>query len=169
MKRTLISAITAVALGASFAPLASAQPDYQARQHHERGDRDNHAQQQSQRDNNGRDRGHRRAWRDTRSDARWDDSQHNGYYQNNRWRYGPPPTNYYGRRGFALGYRPWARGQHLGYYNGRYAEVDYRREHLRRPYRGYHWVRDDQGDYLLAAIVSGLVASVIINSDRRDR
>jgi Ni/Co efflux regulator RcnB len=115
------------------------------------------------------ERGARQAWRDDRHDARWDDSRHNGYYLNNRWHNGPPPARYgndYNRRHITLGYKPWQRGQHLGYYNNRYAEVDYRTSHLNRPPRGYHWVRDDGGDYLLAAIAGGLIAQVIINSGR---
>ena len=101
-------------------------------------------------------------WRDDRRDASWDDSQHNGYYDHTRWHAGPPPPEAYGRPGFQLGYQPWQRGQHLGYYNTRYVEVDYRRENLRAPQRGYHWVRDDRGHYLLAAVATGLIASVII-------
>jgi len=35
-------------------------------------------------------RDRREAWRDDRRDVRWSDQQHNGYYQNGRWTYGPP-------------------------------------------------------------------------------
>lgn len=103
--------------------------------------------------------------------ARCDESRHNGYYDNGRWYCGPPPSDRYnndryGRNRITLGYRPWARGQRLGYYQGRYAEVDYRERNLRRPTRGYHWVRNDSGDYLLAAIAGGLIAQVILNSGR---
>ncbi|MES1198588.1 MAG: RcnB family protein [Pseudomonadota bacterium] len=161
MKRILISAVAAIALSASFAPLAIAQPNYQGQQAQQG---PQHQDQASQGGDVHRD--HRHAWRDTRANAQWDDSQHNGYYDNNRWHFGPPPANYQGRQGFALGYHPWARGQRLGYYNARYTEVDYRTAHLRQPSRGYHWVRDDQGDYLLAAVASGIIASVILNSDR---
>ena len=44
--------------------------------------------------------------------------------------------------------------------------MDYRSEHLRNPPRGYHWVRDDSGDFLLAAIVGGLIAQVIFSGNR---
>ena len=98
---------------------------------------------------------------------RWDESQHNGYYQGNRWHYGPPPADRYGRSDYSLGYHPWARGQRLGYYNNRYAEVNYRDERLRKPPRGYHWVRDDRGDFLLAAVLTGLIAQVVFESSRR--
>lgn len=107
----------------------------------------------------------RHAWREDRAEARWDERQHNGYYRDNRWHYGPPAAGR-GRGNVTLGYQPWARGQRLGYYNGRYQEVDYRAANLRQPGRGQHWVRDDRGDYLLAAIVGGLIAQVIVNDGR---
>lgn len=114
---------------------------------------------------NDRDRRDRREeWRDTRRDAHWDNGRHNGYYRNNQWHYGPPAS---GARGVAYGYRPWAAGQRLGYYNGRYDEVDYRQHRLRQPPRGYHWVRDDGGDFLLAAIVGGLIAEIVLNNNNR--
>jgi Ni/Co efflux regulator RcnB len=107
-----------------------------------------------------RDRNQR--WRDGRSEARWDDSRHNGYYVDNRWNYGPPPQ---GTRGVVYGYQPWQRGQRLGYYQSRYQEVDYRSNRgLRAPPRGHHWVRNDSGDYLLAAIATGVILQVILNS-----
>jgi Ni/Co efflux regulator RcnB len=102
----------------------------------------------------------RLARRSSRPDARWDPGQYNGYYLNNVWHYGPPPQ---GVRGVYFGYRPWVRGQRLGFWRDRYGEVDWRREHLRRPHRGYHWVRDDAGDFLLVAIATGIIADVILN------
>ncbi|MEQ1607667.1 MAG: RcnB family protein [Hyphomonadaceae bacterium] len=101
--------------------------------------------------------------RDNRREARWDPKQHNGYYQNNAWHSGPPPAGQYGRAGFALGYHPWERGEKLGYYNGRFADVDYRTHGLRPPPRDQHWVQDDRGDFLLVAIATGLIAEVIMN------
>lgn len=104
-------------------------------------------------------------WRDDRANANWDDARHNGYYRNNQWTFGPPPAGRYQRGQVVYGYQPWQRGQRLGYYNGRYSEVDYRtNRNLRQPPRGYHWVRNDSGDFLLAAIAGGLIAQVILNS-----
>jgi Ni/Co efflux regulator RcnB len=115
--------------------------------------------------NEPRDR--RQSWRDARNDSRWDDRRHNGYYRNNQWTFGPPPQGRYGRDEVVYGYQPWQRGQRLGYYEGRYSEVDYRTNRsLRAPPRGYHWVRNDGGDYLLAAIAGGVIAQVILNSSR---
>ncbi|MEN9873124.1 MAG: hypothetical protein RL186_21 [Pseudomonadota bacterium] len=109
----------------------------------------------------------RRRWRDTRANQTWDQSVHNGYYaRNNNWRYGQPTARQMQQKGFAMGYRPWTRGQSLGSYNQRFAAVDYRSRKLSAPPRGYRWVEDDRGDYLLAAIVGGLIAQVVINSPR---
>ena len=59
-------------------------------------------------------------------------------------------------------YRRWARGQRLdARYRSGYYVNDYRRYGLRAPPRGYRWHRvDDQ--YVLAAVATGLIASVII-------
>ncbi len=176
MKRMILTALAGIALASPFAfSNASAAPGddrrddrrgEQSRRDDNRGEQGQYRQddRQDARHNN-RDR--RQRWRDTRRDARFDEHQHNGYYYHSRFYYGPPPQARYNSRNFALGYQPWHRGQRLGYYNGRYAEVDYRTRHdLRRPPRGYHWVRNDGGDYLLAAVVSGLILQVIINSGR---
>ena len=107
------------------------------------------------------------SWRDSRQDARWDSNRHNGYYRNGQWTYGAPPEGRYGRGEIVYGYQPWQRGQRLGYYQGRYQEVDYRtNDRLRQPPRGYHWVRSDGGDLLLAAIAGGLITAVILNNSR---
>jgi Ni/Co efflux regulator RcnB len=114
--------------------------------------------------NEPRDR--RQSWRDSRNDSRWDDRRHNGYYRDGRWTYGPPARGY-NREEIVYGYQPWQRGQRLGYYQGRYSEVDYRTNRsLRQPPRGHHWVRNDSGDYLLAAIATGVIVQVILNSSR---
>ncbi len=126
-----------------------------------RGDRD------QVRDRDHRDR--RESWRDERREARWDDSRHNGYYQNGRWTYGPPSADRYGRANFELGYRPWAVGQSLGYYNTRFELVDYRRAQLRRPARGARWVVDDRGDYLMVNRSGRIMQVVVSGNEPRDR
>lgn len=162
-KKALFTAVAALALVSPFAIASAAaqQGQYEGRR----------GQQQTTTDNVDRrdHRDQRENWRDGRSDARWDDQQHNGYYQNNRWTYGQPSADRYGRPGFSLGYRPWAVGQSLGYYNGRYQEVDYRREQLRRPPRGLRWVRDDRGDYLLVNRSGRITQVVISGAEPRDR
>lgn len=111
-------------------------------------------------DNRRDDRG-----RNHRRNQRWDNQRHNGYTYNGRWNYGPPPAAYQGRDGFEYGYQTWRRGQRLPqYYRDRFRTVDYRREHLRAPPRGYRYVEDDRGDMLLVAIATGVILSVILSS-----
>ena len=79
-------------------------------------------------------------------------------------------------RGHAYGhYRDWRdRGRHEGWYRrGGYLPVEYRRRryvvydwrdaHLREPPPGYHWVRSDDGDYLLVAITTGVIVDLLLN------
>jgi Ni/Co efflux regulator RcnB len=42
----------------------------------------------------------------------------------------------------------------------RYQSVDWRRHHLRQPPRGYEW-REVNGQYVMAAAATGLVAAII--------
>lgn len=47
-------------------------------------------------------------------------------------------------------------------YRGRtYVVTDWRAHHLRQPPRGYHWVRSDNGDFLMVAVTTGIIASII--------
>lgn len=46
----------------------------------------------------------------------------------------------------------------------RYVVDDWQSRHLRRPPRGYHWVRDDNDNYFLAAITTGLILDLMLNS-----
>jgi Ni/Co efflux regulator RcnB len=82
------------------------------------------------------DRGERDAYRDGRRDGRRDDRRD---------------------------HRRWERGQRLDarYRDNRYYVSDYRRHGLRAPPRGYRWQRVDDS-YVLAAVATGLIASVII-------
>ena len=74
------------------------------------------------------------------------------------------PKRHYGwYRGNHYG---WSRGQRMGYNDWRYAQrVDYRRYNLRQPPRGYEWRRNDDR-FLMVAIATGLIASVIISNGR---
>jgi Ni/Co efflux regulator RcnB len=47
------------------------------------------------------------------------------------------------------------------YNGGNYAVADWRANHLRQPPRGYHYVRSDNGDFLLVAVTTGVIASII--------
>lgn len=57
----------------------------------------------------------------------------------------------------------WRRGDRLPdeYRHGR--SVDWRAHHLHAPPRGYQWV-DVDGDFVLVALTSGLIADLIVNS-----
>jgi len=146
MKRLLTAALAAATFAAPLsAGVAAADPYDHGR--HDRGDHD---------------RG--RGWgRDDRGRHDWDDRRYNGYTYQNRWYYGRPPVSYYG---WEPGYRDWRRGDRLpAYYRSRYGEVDWRYYHLRPPPRGYHYVRDDRGGYLLVGIATGVILGSIL-SDR---
>jgi len=57
------------------------------------------------------------------------------------------------RRGGWVSRNDWNRGQ----------RIDYRRYHLRRPPAGYEW-RQVDGNYVLAAVATGVIASLILNN-----
>jgi len=59
------------------------------------------------------------------------------------------------RSGERMGYNDWSGAQ----------PVDYRQHHLRRPPHGYEW-RQSNGQYILAAVASGLIISAIVNNGR---
>jgi len=57
----------------------------------------------------------------------------------------------------------YRKGGHMPemYRGGHYVVNDWHRDHLRPPPHGYHWVRSDNGDFLLVAISTGIIASII--------
>jgi Ni/Co efflux regulator RcnB len=60
----------------------------------------------------------------------------------------------------------WRRGQRIGYNDWSGAQtVDYRAHHLRAPPRGYEW-RESNGQYVMAAVAGGLIASIIMSNGR---
>jgi len=151
-------ALMAFAATAAFAPLAAAPAfaDYRDHGRYERRhDYDNRDDRRDER------RAHRQGYRE----GRWDSRAHNGYYYNRAWHWGPPPSAYYGRPGFEVGYRAWRRGDRLpGYYRDHVRVIDYRGHRgLYAPPRGYHWVRDDRGDYLLVGITTGLILGALLS------
>lgn len=133
----------------------------------DRGDRGDRGRDWGDRD----DRRDRRDYRrdDRRDDRRhgdWDRRRYNGYYYEGRFYHGPPPRAYYGHRTYRPYYRQWRRGDRLpAYYRQNYVVVhDYDRYRLRHPPRGYHWVRDDRGDYLLVGIATGVILGLILGN-----
>jgi Ni/Co efflux regulator RcnB len=68
--------------------------------------------------------------------------EHSHYVKHDEW-----------KKGSHLKKEDWARGQ----------RVDYHQYHLNAPPRGYEW-REVDGNYVLAAVATGVVASVIVAS-----
>jgi len=73
-----------------------------------------------------------------------DGGQHPGWAADQ----GPGHSFHHGDR---MGYNDWNSAQ----------PVDYRQHHLRRPPNGYEW-RQSNGQFIMAAVATGLVASVIL-------
>ncbi|MDQ2926706.1 MAG: RcnB family protein [Pseudomonadota bacterium] len=96
---------------------------------------------------------------DRRVDNRYDRRVDNRYDRHDDHRYdrhdGPgagPDHNFY-------------RGGRLPdeYRDRQYVVDDWRGHHLRAPPRGYHWVQAG-GDYVLAAVATGVIVSILLNS-----
>lgn len=86
------------------------------------------------------------AQRNDRRDNRRDDyrdAHHQHYVRHNEW-----------RRGYHMRPEEWNRGERVD---------DWRAYHLSAPPRGYEW-REVDGNYVLAAAATGIVASVIAAS-----
>lgn len=58
------------------------------------------------------------------------------------------------KKGYQMHHEDWDRGE----------RVDYHRYHLQEPPRGYEW-REVDGNYVLAAVATGVIASTIIASE----
>ncbi|WP_395645095.1 RcnB family protein [Terricaulis sp.] len=96
---------------------------------------------------------------------RWDDSRYNGFYVGNRFYRGQPNAAQQRARDFRPAWQQWRRGERLNaYQRAHYRRVDFRREHLRAPPRGYEYRRDERGDLLMVAIATGLIASIIASN-----
>lgn len=61
----------------------------------------------------------------------------------------------------------WKKGYHMNHDDWNRGErVDYRTSHLKPPPRGYEW-RQVDGNYVMAAIATGVIASVVAASVSR--
>jgi Ni/Co efflux regulator RcnB len=87
----------------------------------------------------GNDRDHRGGYQ---QNERYDNNNDHHYVRHDEW-----------RKGRRMSQNDWRRGQ----------RVDYRAHHLRAPPRGYEW-REVDGNYVMAAVATGLIASIIANS-----
>ena len=91
------------------------------------------------------DRGRHEQRHDRRDDRRAD------HHDNGRRGGGPDHNWYKGSR-----VPPQYRSQH-------YVVNDWRGHHLSAPPRGYHWIQNG-GDYLLVAIATGVIASMVLSA-----
>lgn len=128
--------VAAAALSLVAPSIAAAQPFDHARDGRDHAQGDEH-----QHFDQGRDHGD--------DHARNDDRRRSGWGQD----YGG--RHHHFRHGERMGYNDWNGAQ----------PVDYHRHHLRHPPRGYEW-RESNGQYILVAIATGLIASAIFNSGR---
>ncbi|WP_369059410.1 RcnB family protein [Caulobacter sp. 73W] len=159
MKKLLLTLAAAAAVAGPIAVTATevaAQPRWERDRWDDRRDR-REWRREYRDDRRNYDRGYRQGYRDS---GRWDRGRHNGYYWNNRFFYGPPPSAYYGRPGFSVGYSSWRQGGYLPPYYRDHRIYDYGRYGLRAPPRGYYWYQAGN-DYLLAAAASGLIFDII--------
>ena len=58
------------------------------------------------------------------------------------------------KKGYHMRQEEWSRGE----------RIDYRHYHLRQPPRGYEW-REVDGNYVLAAVATGVISSIIAASE----
>jgi Ni/Co efflux regulator RcnB len=95
--------------------------------------------------------------RDPRRDGRHDDGQWSN--DHNDYRDGRQAD----RRPYPQPHAEWKRGGRVPneYRGGNYVVNDYRAYHLNAPPRGYQWVGVG-GDYVLAAVATGLIAQIIV-------
>jgi Ni/Co efflux regulator RcnB len=111
----------------------------------------------------------RRDLQDARRDAREarrdlaearNDRFDNRRYDNRRW------DNRYDGRGYVQAQRPqFYRGGYVpaAYRAPQYVVRDWHSRHLYAPPAGYQWMQVNGSDYVLAAIATGLIASVLLN------
>jgi Ni/Co efflux regulator RcnB len=103
-------------------------------------------------------------WNQDNRDRGGDRDRRDGYQARGGGRYGD--EGYGGERRWdgAGPEHSWHRGDRLPsrYRSHQYVVDDWRGHHLRQPPRGYHWVQSG-GDYVLAAIATGVIADLIIN------
>jgi len=67
-----------------------------------------------------------------------------------------------------LGTPRWSRGDRLPnqYRQNQYVVSDWQQRGLRQPPRGHRWVRNDNNDFFLAAIATGIIAEIAYRNDR---
>ena len=125
----------------------------QAQDRYQGGDRGHQDQRNDNRRDNGPRGDNRHDGRDYRDNDRRDNHRDNDRRADNRRWDGAGPSHDL-RRGGRLPTQ---------YRTRQYVVDDWRGHHLRQPPRGYHWVQTGP-DYVLAAIATGVIADLLINS-----
>ncbi|HWB32903.1 MAG TPA: RcnB family protein [Acidobacteriaceae bacterium] len=80
---------------------------------------------------------------DSHHDNGYHDDHHQTYVRHKEW-----------HKGYHMQRQDWDRGERI---------QDWRAYHLRQPPRGYEW-REVDGNYVMAAVATGVIASVIAAS-----
>ncbi|MFC6841367.1 RcnB family protein [Xanthomonas theicola] len=144
IKRIATLALASLLALGSMAPPAFARDGWDGRDRYgygwnDRGDRDRDGHDDRRYYREGYRDGYRQAYRNGRGDG--------------DYRPAPPRPHY------------WARGERYRHDDRGpvYVVNDDPRYELRRPPRGYHWVRDDRGNLLLVAIATGVIADLVLN------
>ncbi|PNS09260.1 RcnB family protein [Solilutibacter silvestris] len=154
--KTILKLAPALAVALGFASLPAMAKDHGqgAPYAYGYGDDQDHGRGHDRGDDDDQGRGYYRGDDRGRGHDRYDDRDRR-YHKNGHWdngRRGPPP---------------WARGHdYRSYgYNNVYVVPynDYRPYGLYAPRRGYRWVRDDGGNFLMVAIASGIIADVLLH------
>lgn len=160
----VVCMLTAAAMG--FGSLSAFAQDRDERHDHDRGDhryeqramgnRGHDEDRRDYRDHDRRDEG--RYGYDRRDEGRWGhDRRDEARYEHERRDH---DVYYYGARG-----PEWHRGGRLPaqYRDHQYWVDNWHEHHLAPPPRGYRWVQVGN-DYVLAAIATGIIAQLIVNS-----
>ncbi|MFM9937616.1 MAG: RcnB family protein [Novosphingobium sp.] len=168
--KKLLCAMASIALLVS--PAAMAKPDHQQGEKHG----EKHGEHAGQRG------GHHDGWQRPIGTHHYGQQQYRQRHAANRvynvrtyrtYNYGYADPARYRNNGRHLGWAQdrgnayrWSEGERMGYNDWYYApRVSYRRYQLRRPPYGYEWRRYDDR-YVLVAISTGLIMSVILNAGR---
>jgi Ni/Co efflux regulator RcnB len=144
---TLLAALLSAAGASSFAQDRNYGGDRNNRDDSRYGQRDHDRGDRRMDDRNDRNERRNDGYQ-ARGGGRYGDE---GYGGNHRWDGAGPSHDI--RRGGRLPDR---------YRSHQYVVNNWREHHLRPPPRGYHWVQTG-GDYVLAAIATGVIADLIIN------
>lgn len=154
MKRLLTAVLVLTLLnGAS----AMAQPGNPNRSEHNDNDRNRDHQGRNRQDRN--DQG--------RNDRGRDDRDHNGQNRDSMGANHDQRNN----QGYRSPTPRWSRGDRLPeqHRQNQYVVNNWQQHNLRKPPRGYHWVMNDNRNFFLVVIGSGVIAETIYRDDRDQR